>query len=121
MKIYNELLESVLIEVKLKNGTVIRTESPETLILSYQNFDVEEAQKGEGKFESNPDLGGIQIVGKPENVKFALFTLLAQISQLVPTTELIGIFSKIVGMKADDLKAEIDLKKAAADKSKPRN
>ena len=120
-------LDTITIEVKFKDGTVVKATNPATLLMSYQNFDMEDIGKKfeeTGKYglkDSKDDIGGLQVMGSAENIKFSLFTLLRQLVDTIGSKDVIDVFNRMMMYIADQHRIEMQMEEAARDKSKPRN
>ena len=109
-------VKEIYIRVVFEDGEKFETKNPNTMILSYQNFDmaaIEKKAKKTGKYPlpKGSDIGGIQIFGDHENVKFALFSLLNQVVDHLDIDEIIAIFSKVT-----ELKVQKGMQKAVMEK-----
>lgn len=105
-----DIIESLTITIKLKSGEKIEVKDPKTLLFTYQNFDMEDMEKKykkTGKYPIDPkmDVGGVQIFGKRDNVKFATFTLLKQLLDHLGMFELIDLVSKVIAIKMPDIES----------------
>lgn len=120
-------LDSITIEVKFKDGTVVKTTNPATMLMSYQNFDmdkIEKELKETGKYglkDSKDDIGGLQVLGTSENIKFSLFTLLRHLVDTIGSHDVIEIFNKTMMYISEQHMMEHKLREASKDKKAPRN
>jgi hypothetical protein len=109
-------VEHLYIQVKLKDGRILEVNNPNTMLLVYQNDTIAEMQKKyeKGKKDKDPDtpmmeVGGVQIIGGKNGLKFSLFTLVRHLLDSLGFMDMVEVFAGAVASKLPDLEAREQL------------
>jgi len=96
--------------------------------MSFQNVDVGTPDNEEGfkkeveKLEkAGKEVGGVQIIGTSENLKFMLFSLLRQLVDTLGAHDVIDIFNRTMMYIGDNARIEHQLNEASKQKNKILN
>jgi hypothetical protein len=91
-------VENISIEIKYKDGDIMKIDNPKTMLLVANNIDVDEIKKEleENKNEEKIEAINMQIVGKRKSLNFAFFCLLQELIRLLGSTDVIDVINQIM-------------------------
>lgn len=115
----NKKVKSIKINIELQNGEKLIVTDPETMLLTYQNFDLADGLPKDKDAKDVVDMAGVFIMGNDVNVKLSLFVLLEKLSEMLSLRELIETFGKITQIAAEKSLVDEKLRNVKANKKEP--